>query len=51
MASQIPPKPYDQDYYPPMPTEFTKGMRTNIFYQFIRFIVLNVRMLRMIRKH
>ncbi len=46
-----PPKPYNQDYYPPMPTEFTKGMRTNLFYQLIRFIVLNIRMLRMIRKH
>ena len=33
------------------PTEFTKRSRTNIFYQLLRFIVLNIRMLKMIRKH
>ncbi len=51
MAPQLPRKPYEQDSYPPIPTEFTKNMRTNIFYQLIRFIALNIRMLKMVRKH
>jgi hypothetical protein len=51
MTPQMPPKPYEQDYYPPMPTEFTKKMRTNFIYQVIRFIALNIRMLKMVRKH
>lgn len=51
MTTQPPPQPYEQDYYPPVPTEFTKSSRTNILYQLIRFVVLNIRMLRMIRKH
>ncbi|MBI2418649.1 MAG: hypothetical protein HYV28_12260 [Ignavibacteriales bacterium] len=44
-------KPYEQTYYPPVPTKLTKFFRTNIFYQFFRFVVLNIKMLRMVRKH
>lgn len=44
-------KPYEQNYYPPVPTGFTKGMRTNLIWQFFRFIVINIKMLRMVRKH
>ena len=51
MAPHLSRKPYEQNYFPPIPTEFTKRSRTNIFYQLIRFIVLNIRMLKMIRKH
>jgi hypothetical protein len=44
-------KPYEQNYYPPVPTSFTKGMRTNLIWQFFRFLVINFKMLRMVRKH
>jgi len=46
-----PRKPYEPESYPPIPTEFTKKSRTNLLYQIIRFVVLNIRMLRMVRKH
>ncbi|MDX2043026.1 MAG: hypothetical protein SF097_17540 [Acidobacteriota bacterium] len=44
-------KPYEQTYYPPVPTGLTKFFRTNLLWQFFRFLVLNVKMLRMVRKH
>jgi hypothetical protein len=44
-------KPFEQSYYPPVPTKFTQFMRTNLVWQFIRFILLNIKMLRMVRKH
>ena len=44
-------KPYEQSYYPPVPTKLRKFKRVNIFIQFIRFIILNFKMLRMVRKH
>ncbi|MBK8596752.1 MAG: hypothetical protein IPP07_27305 [Holophagales bacterium] len=43
--------PFGQTYYPPVPTEFTKKMRTNLFWQLLRFVVINVKILRMVRKH
>lgn len=44
-------KPYEQNYYPPVPTRFTKWMRTSFLVQFFRFIVINIKMLVMVRKH
>lgn len=44
-------KPYEQNYYPPVPTNFTKKLRVNFFWQFYRFLALNLKMLRMVRKH
>jgi hypothetical protein len=44
-------KPFEQSYYPPVPTKLTKSFRTNLVWQFFRFLVLNIRMLRMVRKH
>ncbi|MGC8594893.1 MAG: hypothetical protein ACP5MI_04740 [Candidatus Kryptoniota bacterium] len=44
-------KPFEQSYFPPIPTKFTKFLRTNLIYQFFRFIVINVKMLIMVRKH
>ncbi len=44
-------KPYEQTYYPPVPTKFTQKLRVNFLYQFFRFMVLNLKMLRMVRKH
>ncbi len=44
-------KPFEQSYYPPVPTKFTKFMRTNLVWQFLRFLIINAKMLRMVRKH
>ena len=44
-------QPYEQSFYPPVPTRFTKRMRTNLLWQLCRFVVINVKMLRMVRKH
>ena len=43
-------KPYEQAYYPPVPTWFTKYRRTSLVWQFFRFIVINLKMLILIRK-
>jgi hypothetical protein len=43
--------PYDQNYYPPIPTGFTRWKRISKIWQFIRFLVINVKMLAMVRKH
>ena len=44
-------KPYEQNYYPPVPTELTIKSRTNLLWQIWRFLLLNVKVLRMVRKH
>ena len=44
-------KPFEKSYYPPLPTRWTRYWRTNIPWQFLRFLLLNVKMLRMVRKH
>ncbi len=44
-------KPYEQSYFPPVPTKLTKFFRTNFIYQLFRFIIINIKMLRMVRKH
>jgi len=44
-------KPYEQSYYPPVPTRFTKHMRTNLVWQLSEFLILNFEILRMVRKH
>jgi hypothetical protein len=43
-------EPYQQAYYPPMPTRFTRLMRTNVLWQAVRFVVINLKMLRLMRK-
>jgi hypothetical protein len=42
--------PYAQAYYPPMPTVFTRYMRGNFVWQLIRFLVINIKMLKLMRK-
>ena len=44
-------KPFEQSYYPPVPTGMTRFFRTSLAWQFVRFLILNVKMLRMVRKH
>lgn len=41
-------KGYYEEAYPPFPTSATKKLRKNIFYQFYRFVVLNLKMMRII---
>ncbi|MEZ6104897.1 MAG: hypothetical protein R3B96_01980 [Pirellulaceae bacterium] len=43
-------KPYEQAYYPPVPTWFTRYRRTSLVWQFFRFIVINLKMMVLLRK-
>lgn len=43
--------PYEQNYYPPMPSRFTLFMRTNLLWQLFRFAVINIKMLLIVHKH
>ena len=40
-------EPYQQAYYPPVPTRFTKYMRTSLVWQAVRFVVINAKILRL----
>jgi len=42
--------PYQQAYYPPVPTEVTRYMRSNLLWQLYRFTVINLKMLKLMRK-
>jgi hypothetical protein len=42
--------PYEQAYFPPKPNGFTKFMRTCVLWQIIRFIAINLKMMRVIAK-
>lgn len=39
---------YYDESYPPVPTKFTIFWRKNLIWQFWRFIVLNIKMMRII---
>ena len=43
-------KPYDQNFTTMVPTDFVKRMRTNLLWQFFRFVIINVKMLIVVRK-
>jgi len=43
-------KPYEQAYFPPVPNGFTKFMRTCVIWQFIRFLAINLKMMKVISK-
>ncbi len=43
-------EPYQQAYYPPVPTRFTRYMRTSLVWQLIRFIIINVKILKLMMK-
>ncbi len=43
-------EPYQQSYYPPMPTGLTRYMRKSLIWQFIRFIVINFKILKLMMK-
>ena len=42
-------EPYQQAYYPPAPTAFTRLMRTSFLWQAVRFLVINLKMLKLMR--
>ncbi|MGC8808304.1 MAG: hypothetical protein ACP5GF_13655 [Thiomonas sp.] len=44
------PEPYQQAYYPPKPTGFTRWLRVSLLWQGIRFLVINLKMLRLLAK-
>lgn len=41
---------YAQNDYTPVPTGFTVFMRTCVIWQFIRFIFINIKMIRVVSK-
>ena len=43
-------KPYEQSFTTMVPTSFVLAMRKNLLWQFIRFIVINIKMLIVVRK-
>lgn len=43
-------EPYQQSYYPPVPTAATRFMRQFIPWQFIRFWVINFKIFKLLMK-
>lgn len=43
-------EPYQQSYYPPVPTGITRYARTSLIWQAIRFLVINAKILRLMTK-
>ncbi len=43
-------EPYQQAYYPPTPTGLTRHMRTSLIWQSVRFLVITVKMVKLIMK-
>jgi hypothetical protein len=41
-------KGYYEEAYPPLPTKATSFLRKNVVFQFFRFIVLNLKIMRII---
>ncbi|HRE99770.1 MAG TPA: hypothetical protein PLI18_04570 [Pirellulaceae bacterium] len=42
--------PYEQAYYPPVPTWFTRYRRNSLIWQLFRFAVINLKMMILLRK-
>lgn len=43
-------EPYQQAYYPPRPTPFTRSMRKFLPWQLVRFLVINLKIIKLMRK-
>ena len=43
-------EPYQQAYYPPVPTALTKWSRTSLLFQTYRFMVINYKMIKLMAK-
>ncbi len=45
-------EPYQQAYYPPVPTGITRYLRTSVVWQLYRFVIINLKMMKlMTRSH
>ena len=45
-------EPYQQAYYPPVPTGITRYLRTSVVLQLYRFVIINLKMMKlMTRSH
>ncbi len=43
-------KPYDQNFTTMVPTGMVKFFRTCLIWQFIRFVIINFKMIRVVQK-
>jgi hypothetical protein len=43
-------EPYQQAYYPPVPTRFTLYWRSSLPWQFIRFWIINYKVFKLLLK-
>jgi len=43
-------KPYEPNFTTMVPTNFVRFMRTCVIWQFIRFVIINIKMLSVVRK-
>lgn len=43
-------EPYQQAYYPPVPTPFTRYFRTSLLWQFFRFWIINFKIFKLLAK-
>ncbi len=43
-------EPYQQAYYPPVPTGITRYLRTSVVWQLFRFVVINLKMLKLMSR-
>ena len=50
MTEQKTIRAYKDEFYPPVPTQGTKRMRTNIFVQCYKFLRLNYKIMRIVVK-
>ncbi len=41
---------YKQDYFPPIPTATTKFFRSCAIWQFFRFVIINLKMIKVVSK-
>jgi len=44
------PEPYQEAYYPPRPTPMTCAMRTFLPCQVLRFLIINLKMLKLMSR-
>jgi len=50
MAKNYGIKAYEQNDYTPVPQPFTRFMRTCVIWQFIKFCIINIKMILVVRK-
>lgn len=43
-------EPYQQAYYPPVPTGITRYLRTSVVWQLYRFVIINLKMMKLMTR-